>query len=635
MRQMLVLVMLALLAVSVPAAAQNKALPRFEESRCPFTVPQGTNPDCGRLVVPENRTNPDGRTIEIAVAIFRSASPDKPADPLIYLEGVPGGAVLDLLPLVFKDRFEPLLENRDLILFDQRGVGQSQPALVCTEIRDLTYDTLDRVLTTDEYVALYSQALTECADRLSGQGIDLTAYNSAENAADVADLIAALGYEQANLFGVSYGTKLALTVLRDHPERIRSVIIDSVYPPQVALTNVPFTFQRALDVLFAGCRQNPDCSAAYPDLETVFYDLVDQLNTNPIRTDVLDPSTGQTLKAVVDGDTFASYVFNALYAAEIIPALPKSIYEIRDGNYQFLSLMTTVVLQQLPYVFVGMNTAVQCAEEFTFETANSLQATVEETRPELQGFARRGLVDPALLPVCAAWGAGQPNTIENQPVTSPVPALVVSGEYDPITPPSYGDLAAATLSNSTVLSFPGVGHGAVFSSDCALNIAEQFLSDPTAKLDTRCIASMSEPAFQIAGAAPVAVELEPFTSPDGSYTTLKPVGWTEVMAGTFARGGLDQTALTFQIIPGATVEMAVPLISAQFGVDASTAVTRETDALTWTLLEGEFQGFAVLVALANDRRQAYLIVVVANPDEQEALSESLFLPIIDSFKPGR
>jgi pimeloyl-ACP methyl ester carboxylesterase len=631
---MLVLVMLALLAVSVPAVAQDQAVPRFEESACPFTVPPGTDPECGYLTVPENRANPESRSIEIAVAVFRSANPDKPADPLIFLEGGPGGAALDLLPLVFMDRFQPLLETRDLILFDQRGVGQSQPALACTEIRDLTFDTLDQALTTDEYVSLYSEALTECAARLSGEGIDLTAYNSAENAADVADLIAALGYEQANLFGVSYGTKLALTVLRDHPERIRSVIIDSVYPPQVALTNVPVTFQRALDVLFAGCQQNPDCAAAYPDLETVFYDLVEQLNADPIRTDVLDPTTGRSLEAVVDGDTFASYVFNALYAAEIIPALPKSIYETRDGDYQFVSLMTTLVLQQLSYVFLGMNTAVQCAEEFTFETASSLEAVVAEARPELQGFARRGLVDPALLPLCAAWGAGQPDAIDNEPISSAVPALVVSGEYDPITPPSYGELAAETLSNSTVLSFPGVGHGAVFSSDCAMDIAEQFLADPAAKLDTGCIAGMNAPAFEIAGTAPAPVELEPFTSANGSYSAVKPVGWTEVLAGTFARGGLDQTALTFQIIPGASVEMAIPLISTQFGIDADTAVTRETDALTWTLLQGEFQGFAVLVALADDGRQAYLIVMVADPAERDAISESIFVPVIDSFRPG-
>jgi pimeloyl-ACP methyl ester carboxylesterase len=631
---MLVLVMLALLALSVPAAAQDQAVPRFEQSACPFTAPPGTDPECGRLIVPQNRANPQSRSIEIAVAVFRSPNLNKPADPLIYLEGGPGGAVLDLLPLIFSNRFQPLLETRDLILFDQRGVGQSQPALACTEIRDLSYDTLDQALTTDEYVSRYGQALTECASRLSAEGIDLSAYTSAQNAADVADLIAALGYEQANLFGVSYGTKLALTVLRDHPERIRSVILDSVYPPQVALTNVPFTFQRALDVLFAGCQQNPDCAAAYPDLETVFYDLVNQLNADPIRTDVLDPSSGRSLEAVIDGDTFASYVFNALYAAEIIPALPKSIYETRDGDPQFVSLMTTVVLQQLPYVFLGMNTAVQCAEEFTFETAASLQTVVAETRPELQGFARRGLVDPALLPLCAAWGAGQPDAIDNQPVSSAVPALVVSGEYDPITPPSYGELAAETLSNSTVLSFPGVGHGAVFSSDCAMDIAKQFLADPAAKLDTACIVGMNAPAFEIATAAPTPVELEPFTSADGSYTAVKPVGWTEVMAGTFARGGLDQTALTFQIIPGASVEMAIPLISTQFSIDADTAVTRQTDALTWTLLQGEFQGFAVLVALADDGRQAYLIVMVADPAERDAITESIFIPVIDSFTPG-
>ena len=140
------------LLLALPAGAQDANSPKFESVDCMFTVPKGQKPVCGYVTVPEDRSQPDGRTIKLAVAVFHSDNPDKIATPLIYLEGGPGGSALEFLSLTFDDRYAKLLKNQDIILFDQRGVGRSEPALDCQEITDLTMNSLDKILTVDEAV---------------------------------------------------------------------------------------------------------------------------------------------------------------------------------------------------------------------------------------------------------------------------------------------------------------------------------------------------------------------------------------------------------------------------------------------------------------------------------------------------
>src|SRR5262249_34702328 len=154
------LLLVALVGV-LPAAAQD-TVPRFEPGSCDFTVPTGQDPQCGYLIVPENRSNPTGKTIKIALAVFKSTNPNKEPDPVIYLEGGPGGTSLETAALQFDSFFAPFVKNNDLILFDQRGVGLSQPQLDCKEVTDFTYATLNVELTPDEYVQQYGDALKAC-----------------------------------------------------------------------------------------------------------------------------------------------------------------------------------------------------------------------------------------------------------------------------------------------------------------------------------------------------------------------------------------------------------------------------------------------------------------------------------------
>jgi len=225
MRLRSILWVLLILFIGMPVLAQEDS-PAIEWTPCWMELPdgfvEGEDIECGYLLVPENRAKPGNTpTIELAFAIVYAPTEDVQPDPIIYLAGGPGGnAVADV-----ESWLEiPYLGDRDLILLDQRGTGYSLPSLNCPEVE----------AGEEEVEAGEDNGTEACRDRLIDEGVDLQAYNSAENAADVADLRVALEYDEWNLYGISYGTRLALTVMRDHPEGVRSVIIDSVYPPEVS-----------------------------------------------------------------------------------------------------------------------------------------------------------------------------------------------------------------------------------------------------------------------------------------------------------------------------------------------------------------------------------------------------------------
>jgi pimeloyl-ACP methyl ester carboxylesterase len=258
---------------TVETTGQSGQVPEYETVDCRFTIPQGTEVECGCMAVPEDRSQPDGNQVKIQFAIFKSTSSNPEPDPIVYLAGGPGEHALEAVSLTFDQRFAPLTANRDLIVFDQRGTGYSEPALNCPELIELSYEVLDQDLGNEEVLELENEATRACYERLIEQNINLSLYNSVESAADLNDLRLALGYEEWNLFGVSYGTRLALTAMRDYPDGIRSVILNSTVPLQADLySEVPASFDRALNVLFDSCADNPVADNAYPDLETVFFD---------------------------------------------------------------------------------------------------------------------------------------------------------------------------------------------------------------------------------------------------------------------------------------------------------------------------------------------------------------------------
>jgi len=611
-------------------------VPRFEPEECWFDTPQGQTVDCGYLVVPEDRAKQDDKTIKLAVARFKSSSSNAASDPIVYLEGGPGGSPLRGLIEQFNVIFGPWLEKRDLILFDQRGTGFSQPALDCPEYKDWAISVLPENLSTAQAEEQGNKVLTECRNRLASTGVTLAAFNSAENAADLNDLRVALGIDQWNLYGVSYGTRLALTAMRDFPDGIRGVVIDSVVPLQSNLySEIPTSGARAFDELFGACAADSTCNGAFPNLRDVFFDLVEQFNREPVTFPVKLKS-GERVDALMNGDGLISFTFQTLYATSLIPLLPGMIYDLRDGNYALAGVLQGEFLGQLDDISYGMHYSVQCDEEVPFGTPADIDAAVKQN-PEFSALGGKGVFD-----LCTAWNVPGAAAVENQPVASDIPTLVLSGQFDPITPPDWGELAAQTLSESFFFELPNSGHGASLTGgDCPRSIVLAFLDNPTASPDVSCIeADMSKLSF----ALPLDVstlELEPFTEDSMGFSGAAPTSWGQAGPGVRTPSGTlqDQTALLQQAVPLAADQFRGLLDTqfAQFGVEAKLeeAGSRTANGLDWTLYATTAQISAIDVALAERSGTTYVVMLQSVVGQRDALYDGVFLPAVDGLKPSR
>ena len=480
----------------------SRQVPRFESGACTFKLGQGfvdgQNIRCGFLIVREDRANANSSIVKLAVAILKPSSTTPESDPVIYLSGGPGESPLtDFAPLFTPDGVSYFFGNHDLILFDPRGVGgYSQPSLDCPELRESTYSALDQNLTPDQYDALYRTAMLQCHARLIKAGINLSLFTTYTSAADVHDLIQALGYQQVNLYGGSYGTRLALEVMRDFPQHIRSVVLDSTLPPQVDLfTSVPDSAMRSFETLFNACDANATCNHNYPHLQSTFYALADTLNAHPLTLQgVVDPFTNRSYTVLLNGWRFVDLFFLSLYDTSMLAQLPADIYAAHSGNTATLSTLYNAEMFTEDAISRGMWYAVECNDDAPFVSSQDVDIAEQAFAPPIRAADLFNL--QTRLGICQFWNVKAAAAGEQQPVVSAIPTLILEGEYDPITPPANGNLAAQTLSHSDVLLFPGTGHGVDFGpSSCPKNIVLAFLATPTRRPDSSCIASLSEPAF--------------------------------------------------------------------------------------------------------------------------------------------
>jgi len=471
----------------VPTPIPTQAYqPVFNPAECAFPASAGYRHYCGYLVVPENRAVPNSPLIQLHVAVFLSLAEGPETDPVVHLAGGPGSSSLDVVGYLFNQGLDAVLERRDFIFFDQRGTGYSTPRLDCPERNALTPTLLSGTLSADQESQAIVDAFHRCRDHLTAQGIDLSAYNSAASAADVNDLRIILGYNQLDLYGDSYGTRLALTVMRDYPGAVRSVVLDSTYPLEVNLyTTLAPNAERAFNVLFDDCAADPACSASFPNLRTVFYDLVAQLNTSPVTVSL--SLGGVNYPVLLTGDLLIDVLFVGLYNPAVTASMPRMIYQIQSGEYSILRNRLSLYFDTSSAL--GMGTSVQCAEEVPFGSGEDVFTAAQGVQPEIAAFFPQSV--QYLFPLCQDWTGNAPNPRENQPVSSDIPTLILAGEFDPITPPEWGRMTASHLSNSHYYEFPGNGHWVTRSSHCALSIMVAFLDNPLNLPDSACLGSQS------------------------------------------------------------------------------------------------------------------------------------------------
>ena len=445
-------------------AEQPGDVPRAVPAPCRFEVPaslglaEGQGYACGDLIVYENREQP-GRTIR--VHYIKIDSPNASTNATVYLDGGPGGdgqnilAYAGVLGAPFVDG---LTSDGDFVVIGQRGTSRSIPYLECQDFN--------------------------CSDFAADY--DLTQYNTAANADDVEDLRSALGYTQWNLYGISYGSRLALEVLRRHGDHVRAAVIEGLVPSSVAWpAAVPASFYSALTGLNASCAAAGACGTAFGDLVAKFSAGVTSLDNAPVSIDV----QGQPFD--LDGGTYAAVLFRVLYSKSSHPWLPMVISDLALRRTDRVGAFLANVLSSFGQssVSMGLYNSVVCGEIFNPPDPNAftqLNVGVPQNIVDLFGDNWYGLMDR-----CENWPRGNLQAQLAVPVTSSVRTLVSSGRLDPITPPRYRRSPAATLADSVVVIHENSGHGATLQSACGVQNLANFIAQPTVAHDTSCAASIT------------------------------------------------------------------------------------------------------------------------------------------------
>jgi pimeloyl-ACP methyl ester carboxylesterase len=442
-------------------------VPRVESAACKFDVApnlgvsEGNGFDCGTLVVWENRETKT-RTIRLHYIQFKKAAAIAPT-ATIYLDGGPGGdgtGIIAYASFLGSSFLQGLMTSGDFLVIGQRGTALSEPFLDC--------DVLD------------------CSDFAAIA--DLPSYNTAANADDVDDLRAMLGYETLDLYGISYGSRLGLEILRRHGDRVRSATIEGLVPSQVNWpASVPASFHSALTGLNTSCATAGTCGTEYGDLEAKFLAGVASLDANPVP---VDTSFGPF---DLDGFTYAYLLFQMFYSKSTYPYLPRMISDLAERRTDRIGDVLAAVLGGGfgEGISTGLYYGVVCSELFNpadgdaFDVAN---AAVPATIRELYAGSWFGMLD-----VCAFYPKASPalQAELQQPVTSSVRTFVSSGQLDPITPPSFGTIAAANLTDAFHVIHENSGHGATLQSECGQHNLFAFLADPAAPVDTSCAATIS------------------------------------------------------------------------------------------------------------------------------------------------
>lgn len=481
-----------LLGLASPLLGATPAMAElgYAPAECSVDVPEqhAHRVTCGILTVPEGRggAGDPARELQLPVVRVKSTSDAPAADPLIFpTTGGPGGGSVSAL-WYFLDHAQWATDDRDVIIVEQRGDVDAEPTLDCPELDTSALAEDGRLPTGAALAERRAALLSECRERLVADGMDLAAYTSAASVADLADLRAALGYDQWNLYGVSYGSRLAMTVMRDRPDGLRAVVLDGVYPPNIDRFELtPQALRASIDWLLAACAADADCHERYPDLEGSLERVLERTAREPITVAVRDPATGGTLQLEIAADDIMGGLFDAFYDAATVRVLPFVIDRLDRGDDGVVVPLAQRAIDNADSLSEGLNLSIECAEEVPFNDP----ALIEETTsadPLLTHYAGFAPVSED----CAVWNVPALPASENDPVSSAIPTLITSGRFDPVTPSAWSEPAAAGLTAAYRYEFPGMGHGAVWGNwyePCAASVATAFLRDPSVEPDTSCI----------------------------------------------------------------------------------------------------------------------------------------------------
>lgn len=449
---------------------------------------------CAPFSVAENRDAPGGRKIDLNLALIKAETERADSDIVVFLAGGPGQAAVEAYPIV-AGSMAPLRKHHHILLLDQRGTGKSHP-LDCTAVEeaekhpdhsDETGSGIDPQKT--------RELMTKCLAEVEKKA-DPRYYTTTVAARDLEDLRQALGAPQFDLVGVSYGTRMAQQYLLRYPDGVRSVVLDSVAPNELVFgQEFARNLEDSLKAQFAGCGKNAACAKAFGDSYASLKQLRDKLRTQPEKYALRDPTTFQFNDIRMSANRLIGLVRMFAYKPETAALLPLSIAEGLKGNYAPLAGQSQLLLNDMSGTMNGgMSASVICAED---------AALIKPDPNDADTLLGTTLTD-GIAAQCAVWPHGAMPADFHAPLKSDKPILVLGGEFDPVTPPRYGEQVMKGFSNAKLIVARGQGHG-VMGLGCIPKLVGEFVEKLDAKtLDAKCVDALGPtPALiNFNGAAP-------------------------------------------------------------------------------------------------------------------------------------
>ena len=616
--------------------------PVFEGADCWFETPESVPVDCGYLVVLEDRSKPDGRTVRLATAIFRAPGGNPEPDPIIQLHGGPAGGALGFFEYGEWGAYAALTAtNRDVVVFDQRGNGLSEPKLVCPEFTSAVLDNLDLVvdgeqISHSEAQQLELEAAETCEQRLS-ETFDLSMFTTQQSVLDINDLRVALGYEMVNLHGESYGTSLAQAFAREYPDTTRSIVLDAVEGPNDGFEIWPATVSDALNQTFDDCAADEACTAAFPNLREVWLDILERADEEPATVIAQDILTGEEYPVLVDRTNLGLWAWRVSYGHNNFSSIPQTIYQVGEGNYDALKPIFTGTILPVKALDWGSFYTINCNGQLPYSSREAFIASAENHLDIGAFFLDGTMLASYVFTLCDQWDSGTAPASSAEPFVTDIPTLVLGAMNDPATPRTSPHEVMEHLSNGFgPYIFPQMGHVVSLSDrECPVGITLAFIIDPTTAPDASCIDEMPI-RFNIPGEG---VALEPFTNEEIGFSTVVPTGWNELLPGVYARTSpaTDPTIFGQMGFPTAARDAAVGEILTQLGADelpAEPVRSMDSEALSWSmyLMPGEN---VIMVALSESDTMTYMILLQGAADEFDGLAEQLLVPALMAFTPAQ
>ena len=433
---------------------------------------------CGSLLVPENYAKEDGEQISVNFAVLPAIDNTENKTPLMFLAGGPGQAAVELAAGL-RSAFSEIRKTRDIILVDQRGTGKSHP-LECLEVS--AEQNVYQVIPED----FSEQEIKDCIAEFTG---DLSQYNSENAIRDFDAVREALGHQQINIFGGSYGTRAGLVYMRMFPESLRSVVLDSVGPIEVPIGLFGQSSAQSFELVLEHCKEDNACNKAYPNLRDEFSQLMSRLSDKPVSVTIPHPRLGTNTEFVISKNKMLATLFQQLYSVQSRTLVPLIIHQAYLNNYMPLAGLIAAT-DGVQVVYTGLLFNITCNEDFPRISAEMLSADANNSfGGDNSQFAFKK--------ACDIWPQYRPSEDFYQPVTADIPTLILSGGLDPVTPPSNGEFPAATLPNSHHIVVDNVSHiVATSTGSCGILIVNEFLTTLSPKsLDESCLDDVPPESF--------------------------------------------------------------------------------------------------------------------------------------------